>query len=83
MKQTYTINLDKEAVEELKEILRSKGMTFSGFINTLIHENIEALRICDGIMDTQDLTLGHLQKLYVGMVHGFEKMREEEKKKKG
>lgn len=82
MKKTYTINLDKEVVEELKRILPAHGITFSGFVNTLIRENLEALRICEGVTDMKDLTLGHLQKLYAGMLQGFETSRQEEKTKK-
>lgn len=44
MKKTYQLSLDKEKVEELKLWLLPKGMTFSGYVNSLIFEQMEAVR---------------------------------------
>lgn len=44
MKKYYTVSLDVENVEELKGWLEKNGQTFSGYLNVLISENLEALR---------------------------------------
>lgn len=43
MKKTYTITLDEEKVDALKVWLEKNGQTFSGYLNTLIDENLQAL----------------------------------------
>ena len=44
MKKLYTVNLDEDKVDELKEWLELNGQTFSGYLNILIAENLEALK---------------------------------------
>lgn len=44
MKKPYTVTLDEEKVDELKTWLDKNGQTFSGYLNMLIDENLEALQ---------------------------------------
>lgn len=44
MKKAYLITLDDDKVEELKIWLAKSGLTFSGYINATIAEQIIALR---------------------------------------
>ncbi|MDP3930686.1 MAG: hypothetical protein Q8R57_16825 [Bacteroidota bacterium] len=44
MKKIYTVNLDEDKVNELKVWLEKNGQTFSGYLNILIGENLEALK---------------------------------------
>lgn len=44
MKKIYTVNLDEDKVDELKGWLEKNGQTFSGYLNILIGENLEALK---------------------------------------
>jgi hypothetical protein len=45
MKKTYAISLDDEKVEEFKKWLEIRGLTFSGYINSMIDEQISAIRM--------------------------------------
>ena len=46
MKKKYLLNLDEEKVEELKIWLEKRGISsFSGYMNTLIDEQIEAIKL--------------------------------------
>jgi hypothetical protein len=44
MKKNYTVSLDEEKVDELKPWLEKQGISFSGYLNILIGENLEALQ---------------------------------------
>lgn len=43
MKKHYDITLEEEKVEALKVWLKKNGLTFSGYLEILIGENLEAL----------------------------------------
>lgn len=74
--------LDQEVVEQLQAWLTPKGITFSGYVNSLLNENIEAVRILDGVEDLKDVSIGQLTKLYAGMVDGFKNETKEKGRKK-
>ena len=64
MKTNYTITLDKEKVDELKAWLKKRGVaSFSGYINTLIDEQIEAIKLFAPDGDTVRVTQQSLLKL--------------------
>lgn len=82
MKKRYNLMLDEENVEQLKKWLAPKGINFSGYMNSLLTENMEAIKILEGVEDLKDLNIGQLTKLYAGMAKGFEKSKTKGKKKK-
>ena len=43
MKKTYSITLDEEKVDALKIWLDKNGQTFSGYLNIMIGETLQAL----------------------------------------
>jgi predicted DNA-binding protein len=43
MKKTYSMTLDEEKVDALKIWLDKNGQTFSGYINSMIGETLQAL----------------------------------------
>lgn len=45
MKAPYTISLDKEKVDEIKIWLDKRGLTFSGYLNSLIDEQLNAIAL--------------------------------------
>lgn len=49
MKTNYTICLDREKVETLKLWLEKRGLSFSGYINSMIDEQIEAIEMVSSI----------------------------------
>lgn len=79
-KKRYNMILDQEVVEKLQAWLKPRGITFSGYINSLIVENVNALDILQNVTDLKDVSLGQLTQLYASMARELE---EEKKKKKG
>lgn len=45
MKKNYTISLDEEKVDSLKVWLDQRGLSFSGYLNSVIDEQITAIDI--------------------------------------
>jgi len=45
MKKVYSINLDEDKVEEIRKWLEPKGLSFSGYINSLIEEQLGAMEL--------------------------------------
>ena len=82
-KKRYNFTLDQEVVELLQAWLKPKGITLSGYVNSLLNENVEAVKILENVDDLKDISIGQLTKLYAGMVDGFKsESKEKEKKKK-
>ena len=63
MKTKYTITLDKDKVDEIKIWLEKRGVSFSGYLNTLIDEQIEAMKLFAPDGDTVRVTQQSLLKL--------------------
>lgn len=82
MKKRYTFALDEPAAEELRVWVKEQGISLSGFINTLIREHNEAVRILKGVKSTSDVTMGQALKLYELMQKGLDDTRKEEEIKK-
>ena len=47
MRKNYTLSLEEGKVEELRAWLAPKGVTFSGYVNGLICEQMDAVRMFD------------------------------------
>lgn len=79
MKKNYTVSLDVEKVEELKVWLEPKAISFSGYLNSLLSEQMEAVRKFDIPADVSGMRLeefaGMFQKMAVSLA------REARKKK--
>lgn len=77
MKKNYTISLDEEKVDELKPWLERQGITFSGYVNTLIAENLQALAMFAPKGDKTKVTMFNL----LGMAGRMQKTLKKELKK--
>lgn len=74
MKTNYTICLDKEKVQELKLWLEKRGVaSFSGYINTLIDEQLEAIKLYAPDGDTSKVTTKTLLNMASKMVKELKK----------
>jgi hypothetical protein len=82
MKKRYNINLDEQAVEELREWVKEQKISLSGFINALIREHNAAARELKGIKNVSEVTIGQALKLYELMQKGLDETRKEEEVKK-
>jgi len=65
-KQNYNLSLDSEKVAEIKVWLEKKGLTFSGYIDSLIEEQLTAMKLY-GDMNSPVTILG-LIKIFKKMV---------------
>lgn len=45
MKKNYTISLDEERVDEIRVWLEKRGLSFSGYLNSLIEEQLGAMKL--------------------------------------
>lgn len=74
MKTNYTITLDKEKVDELKVWLKKRGVaSFSGYINTLIDEQLAAIKLFAPDGDTSKVTTRMLLTMAGKMVKELKK----------
>lgn len=74
MKKHYDITLDKEKVDELKAWLEKRGVSsFSGYVNTLIDEQLEAIKLFAPNGDTSKVTTRMLLTMASKMVKEIKK----------
>lgn len=74
MKKHYDITLDKEKVDELKAWLEKRGVSsFSGYLNTLIDEQLEAIKLFAPNGDTSKVTTRMLLTMASKMVKEIKK----------
>lgn len=74
MKKHYDITLDKEKVDELKAWLEKRGVSsFSGYLNTLIDEQLEAIKLFAPDGDTSKVTTKTLLNMATKMVKELKK----------
>lgn len=60
MKKYYTMTLDEEKVERLREWLEIKGLSLSGYFNSMIDEQVTALEM---VSDLKKVTTSNLLKV--------------------
>ena len=63
MKTTYTITLDKEKVDEIKVWLGQRGLSFSGYLNSLIDEQLNAIEMLSPLNDKKKVTTATMIKM--------------------
>ena len=64
MKKKYLLNLDEEKVDEIKAWLEKRGVSsFSSYMNTLIDEQIEAIKMFAPEGDISRVTQKNLIKM--------------------
>lgn len=74
MKTKYTISLDKDKVDQLKAWLKKRGVSsFSGYLNTLIDEQLVAINLFAPDGDTSKVTTKTLLNMASKMVKELKK----------
>jgi len=63
MKKRYMINLDENETEELRKWLAVKGLSFSGYMNSLVHEQMIAIRDLEIQPDVENMTVDQFEAL--------------------
>jgi len=72
-KKKYNMVFDEQSMELVKAWIKPKGITLSGYFNSLLSEQVKAIKILDGVNDLKDLTIGKLTELYAGAVEDLTK----------
>jgi hypothetical protein len=68
MKKHYDVNLDEVETEELKKLLQARSMSLSGFLTSVIHEHMEAMKRFKVPSDVSKVTLGEFMRMAVDMM---------------
>lgn len=63
MKTPYTITLDKDKVDAIKVWLEKRGLTFSGYLNSLIDEQLNAIEMLSPLNDSKKVTASTMMKM--------------------
>ena len=79
MKKNYQLSLDQEKVDELRAWLAPKGLTFSGYVNSLICEQMDAVRKFKIPANVSEMKLAEFAKMFQKMAVSL--AREAQKKK--
>jgi len=79
MKKNYQLSLDPERVDELRAWLAPKGLTFSGYVNSLICQQMDAVRKFKIPADVAEMKLTEFATMFQKMA--VDLVREARKKK--
>ena len=79
MKKNYTVSLDEEKVEGLKVWLEPKAISFSGYLNSLISEQMAAVEKFKIPANTAEIKLTDFARMFQQMAVSL--AREVKKKK--
>jgi hypothetical protein len=79
-KKRYTFSFDEKMIDDLNAFLKPKGISLSGYLNSMIKENMVAIEALQGVDSLKDLTIGKLTQLFSGMVDDINKEKKGKKK---
>ena len=68
MKNRYTLTLDVKETEELRKWLAVKGLSFSGYMNSLVHEQMDVIKNLGISPDPEKVTSDQLLALAQKMI---------------
>jgi hypothetical protein len=73
MKKKYTMTLDEEKVQILKEYLHRGGMSFSGYMNQQVNEFVAVVGYMNLPDDVSKIPLGQFVDTFNRMLKGLKK----------
>jgi len=82
MKKRINVMLDEDAYNLVSKWLEPKGISFSGYMNSLLLENVKAIEVLADIEDLKDISIGQLTQLYANMATEMEKSKKRKVAKK-
>lgn len=83
MKKRINVMIDAEAYETVMAWLRPKGIGFSGYVNSLVVENVKAIKVLEGVNDLKDVSIGQLTQIYAELAEEMGRSQEKKKGRKG
>ena len=76
MKKVYSLNLDEDKVEEIKVWLEKHNLTFSGYMNSLLEEQLSAMVLYGDV--GSKVTVLNLMKIFKKMVGNLNESKKKE-----
>lgn len=80
MKKNYTLYLDEEKFDKLREWLNLKGLSISGYFNSMIDEQIIAIDVFSELTEKKKVKTSDLLKVAGRMVKELSKELKDGKK---
>jgi len=78
-KGRYNIYIDEEVYEGLRDLVHERGMSMSGYLEALIRENYEGLKVMQGVKSVEDINLKQLMTLFSMAARGMAKVDKKRK----
>jgi predicted DNA-binding protein len=75
MKKRYLINLPEEKTEELKVWLDKHGLTLSGFLSSIVEEQMDTMKALHVPADVSKMTLGDFARMAGKMMVNLNKSK--------
>jgi len=75
-KKNYTICINPDVYEGLRELVTARGYSMSGYLEVLIRENYEQLKALKDVKSLDEITLGKMVNIFNNMVKGFDSVQQ-------
>ena len=75
-KKNYTICINPDVYEGLRELVTARGHSMSGYLEVLIRENYEQLKALKDVKSLDEITLGKMVNIFNNMVKGFDSVQQ-------
>jgi len=75
-KKNYTICINPDVYEGLRELVTACGHSMSGYLEVLIRENYEQLKALKDVKSLDEITLGKMVNIFNNMVKGFDSVQQ-------
>lgn len=71
MKKRFTFTLDEKPMEELQGLLKSKGLTLSGYLNSVVREQVSVMKMIEGIGGAAKMPVSDFFEMFSRMMKGL------------
>jgi len=78
-KKNYTICINPDVYEGLRELVTARGHSMSGYIETLIRESYEQMKALKDVQSIDQITIGKMVNIFNSMMKGLEAEKAERK----
>jgi hypothetical protein len=81
-KRKYMIYVDQDVYESLRKVVEARGMALSPYIETLLRENLIALKELKDVKTVGDISVSQLFKLFTQSITDLQNVAKKSKKSK-
>lgn len=71
MKKRYTFTLDEQPMEELQEMLKSKGVSSSAYVNSMVREQVSVMKMVESSGGAAKMPVGDFFALFSRLMKGM------------